>query len=35
MLVPRGFEKLYVDIISPNECGFNHTKEEQQQPQVN
>jgi hypothetical protein len=25
---PRGLEKLYVDIISQNVRGFNHTKEE-------
>jgi hypothetical protein len=26
MLGPRGLEKLYADIISQNECGFNHQK---------
>jgi hypothetical protein len=35
MLGPRGLEKLNADIISPNECCFNHSKEEQQQQQLN
>jgi hypothetical protein len=34
MLEPRGLEKLYADIISQNECGFSHSKEEHQQQQL-
>jgi hypothetical protein len=32
---PGTKEKMYVDIIYQNEYGFDHIKEEQQQPQLN